>query len=155
MENSTFEHCYFSGGLPLHVVKLDYQNELTTISVSTHAVGIGSYLHLSSGLDLYGNIQHGVYDLETTSAKLAETTVLIAKLGLRTRFDDNDKASIYIGRLDYSGNDLNAAEPVRDQTVIGFRAILFMSDNDNIGVNAGVEVFDTYQHMSMGLSIGF
>ncbi len=139
----------------LHVLKLDYQNDFTTISVATHVAGLGSYLHLYPGGDLFGSLQYGVYDLETTEAKLAETNVLIGKLGFRTVFNSNNEAQVYIGRLDYSGNDLDPSAPVRDQTVVGFRAILFGTSTNNVGFNAGVEVFDTYEHMSMGLTIAF
>lgn len=139
----------------LRVIKLEYPGDATTWGTQIHVGGFGGYFSLADDADLYGGVEHGPYDLESTTAKLADADVTILTLGLRRRFNRQAEARFYAGRYDYATNTRNPASDVRDQTVFGIRGIYYMPEFTLFGINAGIEVFDTYQYFGLGLTADF
>lgn len=141
--------------LSLNVVTLDYKTNNLTVSRDTHVGGLGTYIKIKPSFDIFGDVLFGVYNSETESTKLAERDVMIFKLGTRFSFDDLNEGSFYIARYDFSENQIAPDSGGIVENMVGFRAVLFGSRKKSIGFNIGVELYDSYSHMSTGLTMQF
>lgn len=83
-----------------------------TIDGSLYTGGIGSYWELTPGMDVYGSIYGGQYDVEAPLTKLADTSVMIITAGLRLAFIQQLDGKLYVASYQFD-------QDVEDQTRLG------------------------------------
>ncbi|MDH5178699.1 MAG: hypothetical protein OEZ39_16715 [Gammaproteobacteria bacterium] len=141
--------------ISLRVITVDYNNAFgLELGPQTHLGGVGGYRHVTEALDVYGRVEYGVYNLDSTSAKLAESNLYVLTAGARYRMSNAVELLAYVANYSYTANEISSLE-VRDQVVLGLRGVLYLDPDSVFGLSVGLEEFDTYRHLSMGITVGF
>jgi hypothetical protein len=104
-----------------------------TLDASLYTGGIGSYWELKPGLDVYGSIYGGQYDVEAPLTKLADTRVMILTAGLRKKLQSELDGKLYVASYQFD-------QDVEDQTRLG--AVLeYTPDGSALGIRG---IFETH-----------
>ncbi|MDH5325026.1 MAG: hypothetical protein OEZ68_17055 [Gammaproteobacteria bacterium] len=141
--------------LSLHIQIMDYSLAGDSVGRDTHMGGIGGYVKLEEYMDFFGHVRFGAYNSDASSIKLAERDVLVLLLGVRLDFAGHNEGQIYIGRYEFSENQVVGGGPALDENMIGLRAVVSDVAYPEFGFNLGAEVFDSYQYVSFGFTYNF
>lgn len=127
----------------LRIQKLQQDTAGGTIDGSLYTAGIGSYWQLNPGLDVYGSIYGGQYDVDAPAAKLADTSVIILTAGLRKKFLPELNGRLYVAEYQYD-------KDVKDQTRVG-AGVEYRPNGSAFGMKAVYETYSGADQVYLGV----
>lgn len=131
----------------LRIQFLEQDSAGGTIEGALYTGGIGSYWEMATGLDFYGSIYGGQYDVETSSIKLADTSVIILTAGLRKQLTEQLEGQLYIASYQFD-------QDVEDQTRLG-ATLTYTPADSALGVRGSFETHSDADQFYLGVIFNY